>query len=58
MVKFPKLTAGGGTCKGTQSSAAVFYWNGDASSVGSEGTGRQKGKKFVERKKVLESPLG
>ena len=36
-----------------------FYWNGDASSVGSEGTGRQKGeKKFVERKKVLESPLG
>ena len=36
-----------------------FYWNGYASSVGSEGTGRGKGEReFVEeRKKVLESPL-
>ena len=35
-----------------------FYWNGDASSVGSEETGRGKGEReFVERKKVLESPL-
>ena len=57
MVKFPKLTASGGTCKGShQSSAAVFTGMAMHQAWVQRKLEEGRGREFVERKKVLESP--